>query len=253
MTLREITIGELLDFIASDFYKNSPIIPISPQRAISQHNNPNSKSTDVALILALDKSENIIGYIGILPGKINSNATPYFWNSCWWVDPEKGKLAAMPLFYKMLQLSNKKMVFFELTETTKSIVEKFKFKTEVVPGFKGFLLFNFAQILSKRNSFFKTIKPLLSFADWFLNCFVSIKLSKFKKDTSIKYKRIDTVDNESEKFINQFSKNQLIPINKSELNWVIKYPWIKTQPTTEDKQIAERYFFSLISKSFSNN
>ncbi|MEJ6736632.1 MAG: hypothetical protein QNK84_06315, partial [Flavobacteriales bacterium] len=70
MTFREITIGELLEFIASDFYKNSTVIPISPQRAISQHHNPNSNPTDVALILALDKSENIIGFIGILPGKI---------------------------------------------------------------------------------------------------------------------------------------------------------------------------------------
>jgi len=253
MTFREIKIGELLGFIASDFYKNSPIIPISPQRAISQSNNPNSKATDVALILALDNSENIIGYIGILPGKITNNSAPYFWNSCWWVDTKKGKLAAMLLFYKMLQISNKKMVFFELTETTKNIVAKFKFKTEVVTGFKGFLLFNFAQILSRKNNFFKTIKPLLSFSDWFLNCFISLKLSKFKKDTNIECKPITSIDEETEKFIHQFSDSQLIPINKSELNWIIKYPWINTRPTIEDKQIAKRYFFSSVSKSFSNN
>jgi hypothetical protein len=252
MTFREIKIGELLDFIASDFYRNSAIIPISPQRATSQHQNPNSKPTDVALILALDKSESIIGYIGILPGKITSENTPYFWNSCWWVDAEIGKLAAMPLFYKMLQISNKKMVFFELTETTKNIVAKFKFKTETVEGFKGFILFNFAQFLSRKNSFFKIIKPLISFADWFLNCFVSIKLSKFKKDTSIEFKQINSVDEEANKFIQQFSENLLIPINKTEINWMIKYPWINARPTLKEEQIANRYFFSSISKSFTN-
>jgi hypothetical protein len=253
MTFREITIGELLEFIASDFYKNSTAIPISHQRAISQHHNPNSNPTDVALILALDKSENIIGFIGILPGKITTESTPYFWNTCWWVDVEKGKLAAMPLFYKMLKISNEKMIFFELTETTKNIVSKFKFKTEVIPGFKGFLLFNFAQILARRSAFFKTIKPLLSFFDWFLNCFISIKLSKFKKDNSIVFKQIESIDTESETFIHQFYSTQLIPINKSELNWMIKFPWIKTQASSKEKQIAKRYFFSSISKSFSNN
>ena len=253
MTFREITIGELLEFITSDFYKNSTVIPISPQRAISQHHNPNSNPTDVALILALDKAENIIGFIGILPGKITSENTPYFWNTCWWVDAEKGKLAAMPLFYKMLQISNKKMVFFELTETTKNIVAKFKFKTEIVAGFKGFIRFNFAQILPKKNELFKNIKWLLSFFDWLLNCFISIKLNGFNKDTAIDCKPIALIDDDAETFIHQFYSTQLIPINKSELNWMIKFPWIKTQASAEEKQIAKRYFFSSISKSFSNN
>lgn len=252
MTFREIKINELADFVQSDFYLNSSVIPISPQRAISQSKNPNSKPNDVALILALDKAENIIGYIGLLPGKITNDNIPYFWNSCWWVDPEKGKLAAMPLFYKMLQISNKKMVFFELTETTKNIVEKFKFKTEVVPGFKGFILFSFAKILPRKNKFFKNIQWLLSFLDWFLNCFISIKLSKFKKDTSIELKQIETIDNETEQFITGFKDSQLIPTNKSELNWIIEYPWIRTHPTQEEQELANRYFFSSISKSFTN-
>jgi hypothetical protein len=34
---------------------------------------------------------------------------------------------------------------------------------------------------------------------------------------------------------------------------MIKYPWINIQPTLEDQQLAKRYFFSSISKSFSNN
>jgi hypothetical protein len=253
MNFREIKIGELPEFIASDFYKSSAVIPISPQRAISQSKNPNSNNNDVALILALDDKEEIIGYIGILPGKISLESSPYYWNSCWWVDPEKGKMAAMPLFYKMLQLSNQKMIFFELTDTTKNIVAKFKFKTEIIPGCKYFLLFNFAQILSKRNGFFKTIKPLLSFSDWFLNCFISLKLSRFKKDTSIKYEQIDSINDEADNFIQQFSKTQLIPITKDEVNWIVEYPWIKTQPNSVDQQIAKRYFFSSISKSFSNN
>lgn len=252
MTFREIKISELVDFVNSDFYLKSPVIPISPQRAISQSKNPNSKPTDVALILALDKAENIIGYIGILPGKITNNPTPYFWNSCWWVDTEKGKLAAMPLFYKMLQVSNKKMVFFELTETTKNIIAKFKFKTEIVTGFKGFILFSFAKILPRKNRIFNNIKWLLAFLDWFLNCFISIKLSKFKKDTSITFKQIDLIDTEAENFIKEQSSNQLIPIGKNELDWIIKYPWIKTQPTAEEQQLTSRYFFSSISKSFCN-
>ncbi|MGB0882821.1 MAG: hypothetical protein ACPGSO_07680 [Vicingaceae bacterium] len=253
MTFREIKINELEAFVKSDFYLNSSVIPISPQRAISQSKNPNSKPTDVALILALDKSENIIGYIGLLPGEINNNTTPYFWNSCWWVHPTKGKLAAMPLFYKMLQISNKNMVFFELTETTKNIVAKFKFKTETTKGFKGFMMFNFAQILSRKNNVFKAIKPLISFTDWLLNCFVSIKLSKFKKDKSIKFESITSIDEEAENFIKDQASNQLIPIGKNELDWMIKYPWIKTNPTQEDEQLAKRYFFSSISKSFSNS
>ena len=252
MTFREIKINELLDFIKSDFYKNSAVIPISPQRAISQANNPNSKPDTVALILALDTAENIIGYIGILPGKITLENTPYCWNSCWWVHPEKGKMAAMPLFYKMLKISNHKMVFFELTKTTKAIIKKFDFKSETVEGFKGFLKFNFAQILPRKNAIFKTVKPLLLFIDWILNGLNQFKLATWKKQLSVELKDINDIDEVAEKFIHQFHTQQLIPINKTEINWIVQYPWLKTNPTSEDQNLAKKYFFSSLAKSFAN-
>lgn len=253
MTFREIKISELVDFIASDFYKNSSVIPISPQRAISQSKNPNSQATDVALILALDTTENIIGYIGIMPGKINNDVTPYFWNSCWWVHPKKGKLAAMPLFYKMLKLSNKKMVFFELTETTKNIVAKFKFKTDTVEGFKGFLRFNFTQIIPRKNKNLTFIKPILQYVDWILNGVRNIQLSKFKTLSDITITPIEKIDTEAEKFIDSFKESQLIPTNKIEINWMIESPWIISDSSELDEQLAKKYYFSSLSKSFSNS
>jgi len=252
MTFREIKINELLNFIASDFYKNSDIIPISPQRAISQSKNPNSNDDDVALILALDSNDSIIGYIGILPGKISIDTSPYCWNSCWWVHPEKGKMAAMPLFYKMLKISNKKMVFFELTKTTKTIIEKFDFKTKTIQGLRNFLKFNFTEILPRKNNSFKAIKPLLFLLDLTLNYFKNLSLNSYKNITSIELKTIKGIDDEAELFIARFNEKQLIPINKTEINWIIKYPWIIDSPSTEDKKLARNYFFSWVSKSFSN-
>ncbi|OFY84967.1 MAG: hypothetical protein A3K10_00770 [Bacteroidetes bacterium RIFCSPLOWO2_12_FULL_31_6] len=252
MNFKEIKIKELIDFIESDFYKTSDIIPISRQRAISQAKNPSGNANDVALILALDESEKIIGYIGMLPGIITIDNFSYYWNSCWWVDSEKGKMAAMPLFYKMLKISNQKMIFFDLSEKTKAIIENFNFQTKTIDGFRCFLRFNFHAKLSNKNSFFKAIKSLLLLTDCGLNLFRSIPLFFWNIATHLENKSMKEIDNEAEIFITKFKDTQLIPTQKNKINWIVKYPWIITQPNLQEKELSKRYFFSWISNSFSN-
>lgn len=251
MQLREITIGALMDFIASDFYRSSKIIPITPQRAISQVNNPYAQQQDVALILAIDSNEQLLGYIGIMPGKTTFSDERFYWNTCWWVDKVEGKAVAMPLFYSMLKQCNFNIIFFDLTPHTAIIVNKIGFQTKISEGVKVFLRFDSAQILPKKHAFFNYLKPLLYLSDFIFNAFNTIRLGISKRKTRATYSVIEELDDEALQFLEKNQKNGLVPFNQLKLNWIIQYPWLVTRPNAAKKAMAKKYYFSYITTSFS--
>ena len=251
MQLREITIGALMDFIASEFYRNSKIIPITPQRAISQVNNPYAQQEDVALILAIDSNEQLIGYIGIMPGKTTFSDERFFWNTCWWVDKVEGKAVAMPLFYSMLKQCNFNTIFFDLTPHTAIIVKKLGFCTEISEGVKVFLRVHSVQILPKKHAFFNYLKPLLYIGDVIFNALHAIRWVVCKNKFKTTYTLIEELDEEALLFLEKNQKNGVLPFNQLKLNWIKQYPWLVAHPTAEEKAIAKKYYFSYITASFS--
>lgn len=250
MIFREIKVGELIAFVSSTFYKNANIIPITPQRAISQANNPYAQPEDIALILALDDDEKIMGYIGVIPGKTTFSEERFFWNSCWWVDKEKGKTAAMPLFYAFLKHSNFNTIFFDLTPHTSQIVTKLGFTTIINEGVKVFLRFNSAQILPKKHSYFSYVKPILFFADFIVNLLQNFRLAVYKNRNKVAFVVLEVLDDETSLFLEKMKKNDIVPFNQQMLNWIITYPWVVTNPTKAQTEIAKKYFFSYVVGSF---
>lgn len=246
MIFREIKVGELVDFVHSAFYKNANIVPITPQRAISQANNPYAQPKDVALVLALNNKEEIIGFIGILPGKTTLTEDRFFWNSCWWIDPEKGKIAAMPLFYSMLKLTKSNLIFFDLTPHTASIVAKMGFITNNITGTKIFLRFNLNQILPRKYAFFKLMKPILTPID------VGLNLIFVKKPTTkaSAYNVVKQFDASMEAFLKKFKLTMLTPLDNTFFTWVSNYSWLTTQPNEFETAIAKKYYFSYVTQSF---
>ena len=244
MKFKIIKLSELENFLNSDIYKNNDIIPISKQRAISQIQNPRASSDDVVLIVAIDKENKIIGYIGALPDKIYHNPNlKVCWNSCWWVDSKKGKRISMLLFYKLLETWNSNIMFRDLTERTKKILLKTNrfVKIKNIDNFKLFLKFNFTDILPRKFSLFRHYTYLLKFIDYLLNLNINIYhffyLKKTKKK-SIKSVYINNIDKEAEKWGKKAKK---IPVDKQLLNDLTRFRELLTKNLLKTCNIYSKY------------
>jgi hypothetical protein len=257
MDLRQIKVCDLLTYIDSAEFINSQVIPITRHRAISQYHNPDAGPEDTALVLAYDKSNEVVGYIGILPEHININgrSEKIYTNSGWWVHPQKGRAAAMPLFYKMLDLCKDKMFFADLTPHTTQILLKtglFEFPEPVI-GFRGYLQYSFHTILPGKFKFFRYLRPVMELYDNFFNAIRGTgpgsRVKKLLSQSNIRVEEIYESDAESEKFIENHPSENITFRNKEALNWIIKYPWLRTGNEKTDQE-ARKYYFSTVAKEF---
>jgi len=261
MVIKEYTITQLEEFIYSDIFKKSAVIPITTLRAISHINNPRASREDIVLIVAFE-NDDIIGYIGILPDNIfvENTELKIGWISCWWTDNIKGKTIALELFFKALEVWDNNILITDLIPKTKFIVDKTDefFYTEKIRGIRGFLRFNLNTILPSKHDFYKRIIILLQVIDFTCNLINEVRLfirtfiRKFsEKNKNIKVQFVDSIDEEISSFINLHSSDEIIRRQKSELNWVKNYPWISN--TDSSKTEGKKYYFSSYAKIFENN
>ena len=253
MQFKEIKIADLKEFLNSELYLHSKNIPITKQRALSQFANPRADKDAIALFIAINNDNKIIGFIGALPEKIPNISAKLTWNSCWWIDPNNGKQVALPLFLKFLKNWNNLVMFRDLTDKTEQIIfrlNRFK-KVKKLTGYKYFLRLKTAEILINRNKNFNYIKPVLQFVDFIFNKGFSLKNKSFLRPKNILFtaNKIDKIDEESEKFILQNNKNELFKRSKKELNWILKQPWICSKSHKKPNQF---YYFSDVSAVFKN-
>lgn len=244
MKFQEVKIKELVNFLDSDLYKNSTNIPITKQRAISQFHNPRAAKDDIALIVAVDKSNQIVGFIGALPDFFYKKLTlKIAWNSCWWTDQNKGKQTALPLFLKFLKVWDNNVMFRDMTPKTKQIITRLNTfeKVKDLKGFRYFLRLNTLKILPKKNKFFLLLTPLLWIIDLVVNSFFSVKGFLVKKTINFVFKEITFLDKESIQFIENNNKNELFRRGKKELTWVLSHKWITKKSEKTNKQY---YYFS---------
>lgn len=245
---REIKIKELKHLVESDWFKNSPNLPITSHRALSQMQNPRARPNDVCLILALDENEDLLGYIGILPDDFSDTGTHSGWLSGWWVHPEKGKKVGLNLFLQALIVWDDKLIITDFTPQIKEIVSKarmFTFAPTQI-GLRGFISFNLAEVLSRKQNGFKKIKVLLEIADYSLNrinILRSIIQRRRFSDHQLEIEEHDFIDEEIGAFINLHQKNEYFKRSASELNWMLKNRWV-LENYKQAWLEAKRYYFS---------
>lgn len=253
MQIREIKVGELLDFIKSDEFEKLDIKPITDLRAISQYNNPDAKPGDLALIYAAENNE-LLGFAGLLPRFVNNENTRIYSNSCWWAHPEKGKGIAIPLFYKLLEKANFSLFLSDSTKQAKSILEKTGLFGPIIEknGIRGFLRFYLADI--SQNHF--PNNQWLSIPFKFLDCLLNFLLIPFRiyflkkfNKTSYTVEPVSKVDKEIEEFIIQNSRSEFVQKAPANFDWFKNYQWLKEKAI--GKQI--NYPFSYTAKKFELN
>jgi hypothetical protein len=251
--IKEIKVGELLGFIQSDEYKKLDIKPITDLRAISQFNNPDSKSEDLALIYSVE-NDNLLGFAGLLPKSVCNENIRIFANSCWWVHPEKGRGIAIPLFYKLLERANFSLFLSESTTQAKTILEKTGIFGPIVQtnGVRVFLLFYLADIFQKRFPNIKWLSYLIKFVDFLLNLllvpFRFYFVKKFDKST-FTIEQVSKVDKSIEDFIRQNCGSEFIQKTAAHFEWFKKYPWVTD--VADNKSV--KYPFSYRVKKYELN
>jgi len=250
MKLIDIKKNELENFLLSDIYKNSKNIPITKYRAISQINNPRANNEDVILIIAVDDLNQIIGFIGALPDRLaDYPSIKLAWNSCWWVDKASQSNTSMKLLFRFFSVWNSNVMMRDLTEHTKKIILSIKGFSAIrkLHGRKYFLRLNLIDKVKSFKIFFRLSDSIFNFIT---NIYMKLFVYKNIESKDFYFEFSNSLSKEDSEFISKLNTTEIFKRNVTELNWILKYPWLVQR--NEKDTFEERYFFSSVKKTFSN-
>ncbi len=256
MQIHEFKVKELKELLSSSIFQHSPSLPITPLRALSQYHNPKAELEAVALLVAIDKTGEVISYVGCLPDQLaQESVIPVAWNSCWWRHPEKGKRIALPLLLRAIQLWEGRMLFDDLPVHSTMILEKmggFSFRKMV--GLRCFLAFKFHKILPQKKASLAPFTGFLRGVDLLLNAsWYRAKKTwwrRSRQQSALRLESITKIDEATGHWITAHATQELIGRNREALNWILAYPWLSTQDKAKD--VAARYYFSSVAAVFKN-
>jgi GNAT superfamily N-acetyltransferase len=255
ITIKDIKTSELAGFISSDEYRKMEHIPISRQRALSDINNPRADKDDKVLFLAYDDNR-FIGYLGAVTDSFDISNKPckVAWLSCMWVDAEyRRKGIAVELLNHAYEVWNGNLLITNYIPTSLKVFEKTGKFTDFksLPGIRGYLRFNLAEIIILKKPGLKSIKWLLQAFDFIANILNEFRLIIWRASMNtgnIKIEYLQSVDDQTERFIVSSSKDNLSQKDKSKFDWIKKYPWVLNTPFGDD--MSRRYEFSAVDKNF---
>jgi hypothetical protein len=254
MKIIEIKKSELISFLQSDNFKKSKNLPITSYRAFSQVNNPRAKDDDIILIIALDIENQVVGYIGALPELIPEYPdVKLAWNSCWWIDKYSSSNVAMKLLFKFISVWKSNVMMRDLTTVTKKIILSIK-GFSVLKSLNGKKYFIRLNITDKFSDKIKILRPFFRFTDFIFNCIMDIFFyliyykNNIKSNVYIEFSNYLSSDDSA--FIKKLNKNEIFKRDITELNWILKFPWI-IQSSEKDINY-KKYYFSSIKKTFSS-
>ncbi len=253
MKLRVITVDQLPDFVKEPDFETQPHLPITPVRATSQYHNPNARPSDPALVVAYNEAGKVAAYFGCLPEKLHAAPSEKVcWSSCWWADPQKGRAAVMPVFYKALQLWGGNMLFDALPDRSHQVLEKMgRFSFREIRGVKVHLLYKLHRAIPSRLPILAPLKNILWVVDTLFNLPTQagrlIWKFQYKLPKEITVERISEVDEPTWQFIASQTDNELPHRSREGFNWIINHPWL-----TSNKNFTKSYHFSSHANHFEN-
>jgi len=255
--------SDLLSFSEKYFQKPGAVLPITPWRAVSQQQNPYATPDDVLLIAAVGEQEEILGFIGVLPGRSHIwEDSRIFWNSCWWIQQGGGAAISMGLLQEFLKITGNKVLFSDLSERTADI---FKSLGGYEHDQRQGVLWQFRSGLAKRTLFVKRDRnrwPLLILArntgvlkilDFLINCFKNRSIQKFLKIHStfdIKTIIEESPSSQSQEFMQSLLKEPYLTIPEKELvRWWQDSEWL-VKPESSNIHALNDYHFSTHANDF---
>lgn len=259
MKLVEVKVGELITFTQSELFSQMKQIPVSSPRAYSQYLNPSASASDVALVYALSGDNTLAGYIGILPASVitgGHDSQKIYFNSCWWVHPVWGKTIGMKLFYRMLQLTGNRMMFFELTPRTENILRAMEGMVfpPSLSGMKAYLGIplpvSLLRILPVNRPVHGMLHAAVSVVNFPLHMRNRRRLSRMKISAALSIEYIGFPDESLWQWTRQFNRAKAVFRGYEEMRWVSENPWM-IEAQSPYKRELKKYFFSLITTRWS--
>ena len=255
MTIKKISLNNIIEFIHSKEYKNFENKPISHARALSYVNNPHANKTDVVLFLALMQNE-LVGYRTVFADVFyeENQKIKFAWLSGSWTHPNhRRKKISTLLFKEVAKEWDNKLMYSNYAVASKLVYDKTnQFKTiKALKGKRYYRRFCFADLLPNKHIIFKKVKFILKGIDSFLNTFLILKKQRIIDLSNVEIQKItDWNTLEIQEFLIPFKKEELFKRNIQTLKWITDYPWIKTDSQTA--QFSKKYYFSSYAKIFEN-
>lgn len=250
--IKTYTPPQLLEFINSEEFKHLDNYPITRHRALSHINNPRSSDTDKILYIAFENSK-VVGYRLIMVDNIIINNTPekIGWYSCVWVHPNKrGTGIAKKLVEISLTDWGNNIIFQgPVTESKNLYISTNIFNEVFITGLRAYIRFDINEVMNAKYPKLKPFSFLFKLSDNFFNVFIDLFSSlKPNKPLSDNIEFVTDIDNELDIYIQKHQAKNLFKRSKSDLNWILQYPWILSSNTTD--HISKNYYFSSIAKKF---
>ncbi|NUO01589.1 MAG: GNAT family N-acetyltransferase [Saprospiraceae bacterium] len=240
----------LAEYLYSDAYIQSPVIPVTRHRALSQIRNPRAEAEDVLLLLAYEGSV-LVGYLGVLPDRMNGSLK-CGWMSCLWIAPEhRGKQIAQKLLHHCFEAWGQKILATEFTAPAKKLYDKtglFR-DLQIKRGLRLYLRSDLYTLLLPRNPWFEKIGFFLKAFDAVANAVLDTRFLFWKpghKGLTLEY--IREIDEETALFIERTRSVNGFQKGAAELNWMLQNPWVLSAPEKDD--FGKRYHFSSTDCSF---
>ncbi len=265
---RILTHAELAGYPQDPGFLNSPVVPISPARALSYLHNPDSEPQDPAIFLAYDEQQQLRGYLGTLPDNwfLSGEKVRCAWLSCLWIDPAcRGKGIAGKLLEQAHEAWHGKLALTEFTPAARALYDRSGLFTPLEPlvGLRVYRRPDFSGMIPRRWPKSEVLMPVWRSLDRFTESAISMGESFLHTRTTIpdgseseKNKGSSApafrllklpVDSEVAEFINQFQKNAVVRRGGGGISWISTYPWLREGAPDF---WSRRYHFSSVARQF---
>ena len=219
MEIKPYSIADLRTVLSSNDFWLSKTLPITKHRAAAQIHNPRAEEDDIVLLVAY-QSDDIAGYLGVLPDRIFISDESYKlgWLTGWWVNPKLASAGlGTALLFKALNAYSQRIGVSGSSKDAGRVLQA-----------------------SRR---FVAIDPLRG---------LEITLdanSDSGKQKHLKFEYLSLIDEETDALIQAHNRQDLTRKEKVDLDWIMTYPWVLSAP---QKDIAgKRFYFSSIARRFS--
>lgn len=254
LSIKNITLRELDVFINSDELETLDFLPISRIRALSHQKNPRAEQDNCCLFLAYD-GQKLIGYLGAITDWMfdGDNRHKVFWLSCMWVLPEYRRHGiALKLLQHSMDVFEGNVLITNFIPRSKAAFDKTSLFEDyaTLQGLRGYVRFDMAQILSRRNIFFRKISPILQLSDFILNLpvWLKLKINQANFYTPCTFDEIEEFDERLRKFIDENVSESTFRRGTEEFEWMKNYPWVKKVKKLSKE--ASKYYFSQEGQDF---
>ena len=244
MRIEKYNAGRLKEFIGSEQYRTMPVLPVSPERALSWINNPRMESEDILMYL-LFEGENLIAYRCILPDR---HADIRFgWLSGNWVAPARRRQGlASRLFEEAFRDWGHQLMFTNYAPESRAVYDKtgrFGLYREKA-GARYYQRAASAKLLASRSRFYRSARPVLDMADGIINAWQDYRISRLQKKIKPGFLQTEPIDSPDPISLGLMEKHGRLGFgmrDREVFDWIFTYPWVR-----EGEKKENRYFFSWI-------